>query len=217
MKLPSFINFGLPSFIDSPETEEAESVNLLNGLYAYYRFNGNGVDSSGNGRNVSPFPSYTTGKLAQAYAFPIAAQYVPVFIGKPNTVDWSLSCWLNTNTTTGQMAVNLASGLQGVGLRRTATTVRLSLNSANQEIVQDSSVLTNDWHHCVATGKSGTAKFYVDNVLVGSVVINDVSDSDFYSFNLQGHVDEAAYYTRALNLLEIAALYNSGNGFDPTA
>lgn len=87
-------------------------VNLQNGLVAFYPFNGNANDESGNGNNGTVFSASLTsdrfGKLNSAYYFDGNAQYISIAHNSnlnPNTGSFSYCFWAKTSYSGGQNPV----------------------------------------------------------------------------------------------------------------
>lgn len=82
----------------------------------------------------------------------------------------------------------------------------------------------NEWHHIVLTRNASTATLYVDGTFeastsFSSTLYNNTASVDF-SVNGQGDasatasmtVDQLGYWSRELTTVDVAALYNVGNG-----
>jgi hypothetical protein len=204
-----------------------ESVDLLTGLLAYYRLDGALTDSSGNGRDLTPpgDETYGAGVLGQALAGGSAAT---VAVSVPVT-DFSLACWIKLTSHGSIVASQSAFGIQQAdttvilqvagqgGAGASAMKVRVAaLGEPNITL----SGLSNGWHHVAAVCSGGVLTVYRNGVSAGTgnapaattaEIISAVAPTSF------GLLDECGFYSLALSAAQVAALYNGGDGFDPTA
>lgn len=209
------------------------SVTLLTDLIAYYRFNGNGNDSSGNSRHLTVNSgTLVAGKVNGALN---GGGAVIDGLTIPTTGELTISMWVNLGANVGdigataQVQVTSAFGDAYVGLvqnSRDGSDTGLVVNATAQSIgLSLSGTITSDtqWIHVVAVlGSSGLMIFYVNGVNEGdnsyalfpftidSIAV--VSNIDYPS-----NVGDVGIWNRALSEAEILQLYNSGNGLDPTA
>jgi hypothetical protein len=146
--------------------------------------------------------------------------------------DFSIECWFKTSVTgtnfglvgKGGAAANTGYFLFVISNNK----VRFNVDQSDGTPVQadSGSTLTDgDWHHLVGVYNSGTnIKLYVDNgspVTVttdieskalddsGSFLIGDTQDG---IYRLDGSIDEARLYNRALSAAEISKNYKHGKG-----
>ena len=152
-----------------------------NGLVAWYPFNGNANDSSGNGNNAIVHGAALTadrfGNLNKAYSFDGASSYLIASASALPTADWTMSVWfLSTNLSPG--AAIMAYGGSSCG-----TSSILDMNNHDSGLNKYSfqggcevnrldapypSSPGYTWHHLVlTTSRSGTA-IYLDGQRIGS-------------------------------------------------
>jgi len=214
------------------------SAQITSGLIAYYPFNGNANDESGNGFNgIVNGVSLTQdrfGNLNKAYSFNGSGQYISL----PSTInisrDISLCFWIKTANQdpdpypSGMFIVDrdqcniyrdwsISMGLSGNLLFNTGSSVDETL--ASNSIINDDS-----WKHIVIVrdGDSLKKKIYIDGVLDA---ISDFNSIPFTNNSLSiyigaavcntnthdycnGNVDDIRFYNRALNQTEINQLYS---------
>jgi hypothetical protein len=168
---------------------------LTNGLVAYYPFNGNANDTSGNANNgVVTRATLSTdrfGKADAAYEFNGANSSIKIpFTSSINSIQKGItvSAWIYMQGGTGASNPPRLLELRGAyGNGGNAGFVLLSQNNSdsartfetrwynnngatNISIAPTSSVKSKEWHHIVFTadGESGIGKFYVDGLLMGT-------------------------------------------------
>lgn len=206
---------------------------LLTNLKAYYKMEGNGTDSSGNGNDATLLNvsfSLANGLILQGAGFS----------GNGRFTKNSSSMLLGTNATSMAGWVKMINNLGDYPCPITLGSIS-GTNSAFAFFIDPSNNLNlgtysftitgipiNDgnWHFACATYDGATTvKYYVDNVLKGtqSATMNwlsnnirigylDNNDDPFPDQNFIGNVDEVGYWQRALSATEITTLYNSGAG-----
>ncbi len=145
--------------------------------------------------------------------------------------DFTLDLWVYFNSTDGQQVIaekyieRFGSGSQGWTFPKQENT--LTFMSASAPV----SLSDNTWYHLAVRRSSGVASIFLNGVEVASSSneFSDVSSSsslkfghrgnpddtpgslDTRNFYLNGKVDEAEYFGRALTDAEILAIYNARN------
>lgn len=205
----------------------AVPADVLTGLLAYYRLAADLLDTSGNGLDLSDGGA--------GYGF---------FDGPPISPDgfldtgsgsvapgWTLttasvSAWVRTTgstmggSTSGTIAFQTAGdSWLSLGWRRTPS-ANFSV-SAGLSTAGSGSLTNNTWAHlCVTCGGAAT-KVYLDGAEVAtSATVPPAATAIttlFVSATAKADQCHAAVYDRALTAADVAALYNGGAGFDPTA
>ena len=198
------------------------SADLTDGLAAYYPFNGNANDESGNGNNGTVYGATLSsdrfGNLNSAYSFDGIDDYVriPDSDSLDITGDLTISAWLNTDTS--DFSIIFSNVLQvsphdGYSLEISQGKVRFM--SGDQLFYGNTQLNTGTWKHIAVTLSGTTATSYVDGVFdssgtVGIPTTNTIdqtigaSDLPFYFF--QGIIDDIRIYNRALSEVEIQEL-----------
>jgi hypothetical protein len=205
---------------------------LTNGLLAYYPFNGNANDASGNANNGAVYNALLTtdrfGDHNSAYYLNGTNAYISI----PNnpvlnlTNDYTLSLWFLQITNQGVMRLvdkataasndgwNLDTGFSGDQLLRWVGGVPLTYTFTTTTYT-----LLN-WHQVVITVSAGISTIYLDGVVAGSgsCAINNTNTLDMFigkahpgpdpqnSF-FNGSVDDLQIYTGALSSNAVQQLY----------
>ena len=207
-----------------------------NGLVAWYPFNGNANDSSGNGHdgtvNGATLTKDRFGKTNNAFHFNGKTDYITTVPGKTiGTNKLTISFWLKT--TSKQMidpiSFSNASGSVHYSVDLNNPCSGVGIDGGSGVVMKgDSSILNNNWHHCLII-ISGTvdATIYIDGILQSSITCsalnskqslnptttspwtigaNEVASVRFFD----GDLDDIAIYNRALSITEIDSLYHEG-------
>jgi hypothetical protein len=207
---------------------------INNGLVAYYPFNGNANDESGNGYNGTPYNVALTndrfGNAAKAYKWP-SSNGGESYIGIGNIhekipTSISISAWIYMDG--GYIGPRvISSGEIAVATDNSSNSPRsfyFSYDRAGAGIWPSSyQVPTLSWHHIVmiADAQMRLGKFYVDGVLRDQQVggtpnpnvnmvpwnIGRKSTSAFDCWG--GMLDDIRIYNRALTQEEITYLANN--------
>ncbi len=209
---------------------------LTSGLVAYYPFNGNANDESGNGNNGTvngaTLVSDRYGNLNSAYQFDGISSYISV----PNSSSLqisgqiTMSVWMKTSYTSNYSGVIFKA--EPVEPRH-GYFLNVENNYANSEIiytngsllgaVTSTHILTDDlWHHVAVTYDGNFIKIYFDgnldnqiNYTSGMQINNEPLligwDQNTYinpNRRFTGIIDDIRIYNRALSNEEIQLLYN---------
>jgi hypothetical protein len=198
------------------------------GLVGFWKFDGNALDSSGNGNDgTNVGGTYVAGHSGQAIDFDGATDYVAV--NDDNSLDltneMTIAAWIRPRTYGaggfGRIVdknymfyvANYSSLLNALSLYITSTV------SSSQNIIT-----LNTWQHVAVTFNvslsSNQVKFYVNSNPSGSATWTTsipVSTSSLYIGNSQalnryfdGSIDEVKVWNRALTAAEIDQEYQSG-------
>lgn len=191
----------------------AVSVDLLSGLGAYYRLDGNLLDASGNNRHLtaSGTPTYGAGQLNSALVTQ-AGTRTPLGIPAGAV---SISAWFKGDATCqGRGGTALFTGSLGLSYQRFAGLggrVLAYADGATQFSSAFGSVADDTWVNAVVTFDGTTARFYVNGTLVdsGPFAAQDLAGLfavSAFAFEDTSPVDEVGVWGRALNAAEVAAL-----------
>ena len=218
------------------ETPLKESEFLKKGLVAYYPFNGNAKDESGNGNDgkvSGTTPSNDRhGAAEKAYNFDGADDYITLPSRIFDGVDgFTLSTWINLNSPrlvhtiiSGALAGNDNKLFIGTSLARRFCISYIGQNQWSFP-AED---LMGEWKHIVVTKlsrqptfivfvdgllkaemkfpKSGPLKFAPNGLMIGPE--QDSAGGGFQANQfLMGDVDDYRIYNRALSEAEVKALY----------
>lgn len=198
---------------------------ISDGLVAYYPFNGNANDASGNGYNGAvngaTLVADRFGKANNAYSFNGISDYIaiPEFL----SVDISavtITAWIRPNLVhdgaiyykaqQGEMMLRTSSGAYDLGV---------NLAEGGWFWTSGGSVSTKRFQHIAAIYNRGKwIEIWIDGVFASRMNISDqnltggVLSSSIGSYNqssagvFNGTIDEVAVYNRALSESEIKAL-----------
>ncbi len=201
---------------------------LTNGLVAYYPFNGDANDVSGNGNNGTVVGASLTqdrfGNNNQAFSFNGVNNYIS-FTGVPTTQtdNWSITAWVKPALfSQAEIAVGMGydDGASGNGYALGINVNKLYPVFGGIEDIDAGFIFpaTNQWYQITMLRNSGTTSFYVNGIPT-PVVNTDTpytptafrigSDIGYRFFN--GAIDDVRIYSRALSSNEIAQLYFSTN------
>jgi len=136
-------------------------------------------------------------------------------------MNWSILSWVKTNSSSGNIfsvgdtnssSLSISSGQGNI---QTAYLFDGNLNYLN------SSVKINDslWHHVGMVYSSGNLKLYVDGILNGSALVDDldvacsavtIGHRPSSPFNFSGRIDEVKIYNKSLNSSDVLTVFSSG-------
>ena len=199
------------------------------GLVAWYPFNGNANDESGNGNNGQnngvSFGTDRFGTVNSAGSFNGVSSYVNgSLVGLNNPSETTLSIWLLSQGDAGGQPYDLFFQLGNYGQHTFAyaynhSGTNIDLHSNCFYNPYSSLDINDEWHHLVIVSGVGTASFYVDGELfvnmnsanwgggcyLGSnaFYIGGGADNQYTT----GLIDEVGFWDRALTETEIEALY----------
>jgi hypothetical protein len=216
----------------------------LNGLVAWYPFNGDAKDESGNGNSGTVYGATLTinrfGRINEAYGFNGTTNYINngnnSAIKIQNSI--TISLWANLNA---KPPINSSYSLisknenGGYGL--------FASNDSGKNVMktffwingkyQDSKIsLTminvNVWYHIVAAFDGNVNKMYLNGIKMDSLSANGLISNVEYplliganpgpsgqSNYMNGKLDDIRIYNRALSEQEIQALYHEGGYVPP--
>ena len=203
------------------------SQNLSNGLIAYYPFNGNENDESGNGRhganNQAVLASDRFGNPNSAYIFNGSSSFIwaPVNVSE---VSYTAAFWFcTTNANCGLYAVTDTPSNGSHDRHIYLNSGNLSVRIWDDETIRTSGTNYADgkWHHVAHVYDSaGTPqRIYVDGQMkvTGTKSFSDYTaqmaiiigfSQDAVTKYAAGQIDEVRLYSRALSSSEITQLYN---------
>ncbi|MGD0261571.1 MAG: immunoglobulin domain-containing protein [Verrucomicrobiota bacterium] len=194
------------------------------GLVAYYPFNANANDATGNGNNGTNYGAAIApdrfGNANSAYAFDGASSYID--FGSPSDLafasNFTLTAWCLFSG--GADNPRILSYGQDIGYELltvgTGTSRSFQLDCGSQYFDTPVNYTQNVWYSVVAVVQNGTGYIYVSGVLVASSPVSTPS----YPYDFQigenaqnntdywgGSIDEVRLYNRALSSDEVAQLY----------
>ncbi len=227
-----------PATTTTPSTTTT-TIELTNGLIAYYPFNGNANDESGNGRNGTVYGSILTtdrfGNPNSAYSFDGIDDYIETPNNLNNYQTVSVSFWLNVRTYPVNFRYQVIGNDGGAYGRVININNDRTIEFFNSNNYFRSNIILslNQWHFLTAIWTKDYSRLYVNGELkidgAGSITglddlplynigrscdITQSSCSDKLSDYFNGMFDELRIYNRALSETEIDELYNLNNTTD---
>ena len=198
---------------------------------AYYKLNGDALDSSGNGYNATTLGSisYTGGRFGQSASFTGVSnnriQFPSGIDTILNTKNFGLSLWVKAPNAVTDSIFTTETTNSTFG-------ISANWNIANAYSFQNGGggatnlgAVDSDWHHIVITSDgSSSYKGYFDGVYKGAVAYR-VSGSTSNTvlggfpsggFELVGQVDQVRIFNSQLNQTQITQLYNEGTVVEST-
>ena len=215
-------------------TQLGINPDMTNGLVAYYPFNGNANDESGNGNNgiIQGNVVLTTdrfGKTNRAYDFPgIAFNYIQVPDAPSLQMSvFTLNAWIFTTSDYGsgqviQKGRDISNGHYGLYTTSVGGT-NLYGGINNTTGINQPSI--GVWHMVSGIVSGNKAKFYLDGKFMKDTTLSNsflYSGSDplaigmhyfsgvpsAWTYPFKGKIDDIRIYNRSLSDNEISALYN---------
>jgi VWFA-related protein len=203
-----------------------------NGLVAYYPFDGNANDASGNGRNGvisgATFTNDRFGNAGKAILFDGNGAYVEI----PGTESLnfetgglSMSTWIRLDGSQSDRAIigkHIPGDFNGYALTVTSDGLQFFVANYSYAAAKWTTTLGNNWHHLVGTYDGVSARLYLDGALVASAASSYTSTNSttlkIGSWNTSGYplyfigaMDQIRIYSRALSISEVSSLYNEAN------
>ena len=206
---------------------------LTNGLVAYYPFDGDAKDYSGNGRDLtlrnSNSVSYSLGSDGTSLylAGDNRADYLPPSRSSSNLLtNYSYSMWINPTSINRNWPewTYLMSDWQGNGTLRFGDNTNSGTSYYNYQQFGYATIpefLANQWQHLVITQRGSLWSLYFNGCLKasheGSVQPFALDgfflfNSGGYQYGYQGYVNEVRIYNRTLTSNEVVALYQYDGG-----
>ena len=199
---------------------------LTNGLVAYFPFNGNANDASGNGHNATVYGTVLNtdrfGKTNAAYHF-TGGQYIDIPLDCSSQKPLTYSLWFNQDSPAQwpdqALIWNGTFDAAGNDLGIWNSTNNLWVDYQTRMQYYSSFVVTqHTWVHVTVTF-SDTVILYVNGQIIGqadypsqpvsrSSVTRLGKSQDFYDTSFEGVIDDVRIYNRALSSNEVAQLYS---------
>jgi hypothetical protein len=210
-------------------------VNLNSGLVAWWTFNGKNIinnvgDSSGNGNNafllnfVATSTALVPGRTGQALNFASTTNVATTTSDLLGTGNLSISAWVYPNAIGGNSSGRIiTNGKTELYVNTVNNTFSFQSDGSTAVNSANSSWISNKWVNVVVTRTSGgTANFYVNGVLSGSVNQNSgspaagawttIGNNNALAKAFGGIIDNLRIYNRVLASSEITRLYNTSGG-----
>lgn len=193
---------------------------ILDGREAFYEFEGNANDSSGNGHHGTILgATLGTGKNGSGYSFTNGGYIDLGNLG--NTAEGTIGYWIRTAGSSEQgFAYNFGNNLGGNGdysqTYINSTNVSFGIYQSGWNIAHSNTgISANEWHYIAGTWGSNGIKLYIDGDLVAthgytggmpSYTTALLGASSYVTSDFDAVMDEFAVYNRALSAQEIGQL-----------
>ena len=218
-------------------------VNIANGLLAYYPYNGNANDESGNAYNGTVNGATLTtdrfGNISKAYQFngtKITSQ-VPYNFDN----DYSFNLWFKISNVTmvsnifrwgSRFSNDYSYAIFGTANPNIYSTLTESNTSVPcifycESTSNGSPYYNSTWHMASSVKFGNNISLFIDTVLVSSAAINDSCNQNLDIFELiigydlagqqfSGNIDDVMIHNRPLNTAEISYLYALNSSWSST-
>lgn len=199
-----------------------------NGLIAFYPFNGNANDESGNGNNGTVNGAVLTvdrfGSVGKAFNFNGSNNSITTNSSPLNNLSsLTVSGWIYPKALGNRIGFFGQNDMFEFGILDTAR-MDAWLDPITKGVLVSTSGILNGWHMVTATANSDSLWFYVDGVRRNSTALLTSSfGSSQYHFNIGGggifdptgnfflgSLDDIRIYNRALSPTEVDTLYHEG-------
>jgi hypothetical protein len=214
------------------------NASLTDGLVAYYPFNGNANDESGNGNNGIVYGATLTadrfGNANRAYAFDGSSSYIDC--GNSNTLDvnnHTISAWVMINGSGNYVIVGKVNPFvsETIHLDITNNILNTYMQTENVYggIFGSQFINTAQWYFVTMTYDGSNVKLYVNglidrmtsrngatkknsnNMAIGRHGGGDQKGGDYF---FSGKINEVRIYNRALSDSEIQTLYHERSCYE---
>lgn len=223
---------------DGTNPNNDSSFNSLSkGLVAYYPFNGNAKDESGNQFNFTGQPSFGSDRFsknlsAANYNSAAAVSSPKITLG---TNGFSVGMWVRLDRTPSQNgeralihgswnygANDLRKGIFSIAFwdnLRGAISIIDNTNTPREIITPPATFPTNKWFSIICTSDGKTLKMYLNGNIIGLMAASLANRSNSLSLGgdssylfSSGMLDDIRIYNRALSADEVSELYSEESG-----
>ena len=218
-----------------PLTSLPVHAGLNDGLVAYYPFNGNAVDSSGNGHDGTEYHGvqYVPGVIGQAAYFDGIDDYMEVqspsdILIDTSTVNYTIAGWFKPISGSTHIPLMHASLGQPVTPKQGPSLFFTEVDNefrfycgSSVDPARKAGLSLNEWYHVVGVSYTDKSlKLYINGEEVDSGTFADhvVDDVDLFRMNADTAgryaevlLDEFRIYNRALTEAEIQQLYDEND------
>ena len=201
-------------------------------LVAYYGFNGNANDLSGNSNNGTVVgATLTTDRFSNAnsaYNFNGTSNYISAPSGSLTTLNVlgnvSYAFWFKTATAASQGLVSFGDNISGTGGYLSSINggnvglTKVGVSNSNSWVASSSTLTNNNWNHAAVVVNNGTLSLYINNILEGTNISAPATLSwngtraigcrnDYFNGFIQGNIDDIGVWSRELTRCEINQIF----------
>jgi hypothetical protein len=213
--------------------EVSGQVNLDSGLVAFYPFNGNADDESGNDNHGTVMGAVLSsdrfGNDSTAYEFDGTSTYITIpsspSLESPSTelsqVAWiNIYSWSLVGTQFGPILMKSNSGANAFQYRLSVGTigVNTAINNWLNAVTISDTINFNEWYMITSTLKDDTVRSYVNGIFIGEGTLTGPITADNRPLEIgrdvpgvteifNGKIDDVRIYDRALTDAEIQELF----------
>jgi hypothetical protein len=202
-------------------TVTQQSALPTDGLVAYYPFNMNANDESGNGNNGTvngaTLTSDRKGNSDKAYSFN-GVQLIELNSNVLNNLSsGSVSIWFYSNDILKQSAQTIITKtnlnvMDYFQIAQYGNIIRVKINELSYSYSYSQSIVTNKWYHLLVNWDGIRIKLYLNGVLDNQIsrtqLVPNALQVIHIGENFNGKIDDIRIYNRALTETEIKQLYN---------
>lgn len=195
-----------------------------NGLAAYWPFDGNANDISGNNANGTLYgatlASDRFGNSNQSYLFDGVDDYMNTNLNSGISNQLTIALWLKSESTNDWSGIitsrGYANSFSGFSLLPGGN-ICFYINTYTYVFTSDFNILDNNWNFIAGTYDGSNLKLYINDSLIGITASSaGVSVPDFFKIGnddisnnrfWKGYIDDVCIYNRALDDDELLAMY----------
>lgn len=197
---------------------------LNDGLIAYYGFEGNANDSSGNGNHGTEYGgiNYLDGKIGKAAMFDGENTYISVADNSSLRLNiFTITAWVRPDIIWGgnRIAEKGDSNSYWLDINPDAKALVGFYDGGYNDLISEENILSNNWYFIAGTYDGDSLKIYINGTLDNSLTLfstpyqsdqpliigwkyNGITEDHF-----SGLIDELRIYNRALSESKIQELY----------
>jgi len=198
-------------------------IDVPSGIISWWPADGDGTDIAGiNNGTFGGLISFATGKVGRAFNFITTQDNVTANASGISEQQLTIEAWVQHRslitkidrylTITNEKAVLRHDGNNGPNQLH----FFMNINGTLSHVRANNVLQVGVWHHVAGTYNGSIMRMYLDGVEVGNLVVSGiVADGSNVAFGgdttekMDGLIDEAAIYNRALTANEIAAIYKA--------
>jgi len=207
---------------ENPINTVGEPTWIKDGLVAWYPFNGNANDESGNGNNGTvngaTLSADRFGKSGKAYSFDGVNDYLKIDFSP--TIIKSLTFWISLKEpNVNKYITSKSSGDGGTVINWQNNLIKARLGSPGGYFLSGYQPYLNQWYYIQITNDGIKQNFYVNGVLINETIgnNNEFEQSLYFmrhptsGYEVDGSLDDIRIYNRALSDAEVKELYEYEN------